>query len=151
MLFAFSMYLYTSKVKTTNTRAFIIWKIIRFTQFISTIYAYDKFLEISNDMAGQMKYINDDTFSPHRNVVAPSISHASLKSSMRSLMATALLTWQRPRNVIFANQRRLWLPRKRHLLRRPTTQLTVKTDPIYFRHGFKKHPYFNLIIKNKKH
>lgn len=53
MLFAFSMYLYTSKVKTTNTRAlFIIWKIIRFTQFISTIYAHDKFLEISNDMAG---------------------------------------------------------------------------------------------------
>ena len=54
MSFALFMYLYTSKVKTTNTRAFIIWKIIRFTKFISTIiiHADDKFLEISNDMAG---------------------------------------------------------------------------------------------------
>ena len=90
-------------------------------------------------------HCNDDIFSPHRNVVAPSISHASLKSSTRSLMATALLTWQRPRNVIFANQRRLWPPRKRNLLRRPTMQLTVKTDPIYSTYGFKKLPYLRLI------
>ena len=43
MPFALSMYLCTSKVKPINNRAFIISKIIRFTQFISTIHADDKF------------------------------------------------------------------------------------------------------------
>ena len=43
MPFALSMYLCTSKVKAINNRAFIISKIIRFTQFISTIHADDKF------------------------------------------------------------------------------------------------------------